>query len=53
VSRAILRSYKGEISYEPREHGCCFALSLARVPDDDENSEQERSISGEHTASAD
>jgi two-component system sensor kinase FixL len=51
VSRAILRSYSGEISFETRERGCCFALSLARVPNDE--SEQEEGISGENKAPAD
>jgi two-component system, LuxR family, sensor kinase FixL len=50
VSRAILRSYSGEISFEPRNQGCCFAVSLARVPNDDDCG-QERS--GEHTSFAD
>jgi two-component system, LuxR family, sensor kinase FixL len=28
VSRAIMRSFGGELSYEPRPHGCCFAVIL-------------------------
>jgi two-component system, LuxR family, sensor kinase FixL len=52
VSRAILRSYSGEISFEPRDQGCCFAVSLARVPNDGDCG-QERSASGEHTSLAD
>jgi len=31
VSRAILRSCGGDLSFEPRNQGCCFAVSLARV----------------------
>lgn len=31
VSRAILRSCGGDLVYEPRVAGCCFAVSLARV----------------------
>lgn len=31
VSRAILRSCGGDLSFEPRSEGCCFAVSLARV----------------------
>jgi two-component system, LuxR family, sensor kinase FixL len=50
VSRAILRSYSGDIFFEPREHGCCFAISLARVPEDESGHEQ--STSGEHAAPA-
>ena len=30
VSRAILRSFRGELRHEPRSKGCCFAVSLAR-----------------------
>lgn len=28
VSRAIMRSFGGELSYEPRSEGCCFAVIL-------------------------
>src|SRR5208282_3627531 len=28
VSRAIVRSFGGELSYEPRSEGCCFAVVL-------------------------
>ena len=28
VSRAILRSFGGELGYEPRSEGCCFAVAL-------------------------
>jgi two-component system, LuxR family, sensor kinase FixL len=31
VSRAILRSCGGDLTFEPRQEGCCFAVSLARV----------------------
>jgi signal transduction histidine kinase len=31
VSRAILRSCGGDLTFEPRTEGCCFAVSLARV----------------------
>jgi len=34
VSRSIMRSFGGELLYEPRAHGCCFAVvvpALARV----------------------
>jgi len=33
VSRAILRSCGGDLVFEPRTEGCCFAVSLARVAD--------------------
>jgi two-component system, LuxR family, sensor kinase FixL len=31
VSRAILRSFGGELKFEPRVRGCCFAVRLVRV----------------------
>jgi two-component system, LuxR family, sensor kinase FixL len=31
VSRGILRSFGGELRFEPRAVGCCFAVRLARV----------------------
>lgn len=33
VSRAILRSFGGELKFEPRSEGCCFAVSLGAVSD--------------------
>jgi len=30
VSRAILRSFRGNLQHEPRSEGCCFAISLTR-----------------------
>jgi two-component system, LuxR family, sensor kinase FixL len=33
VSRAILRSFGGELRFEPRAEGCCFAVNLARASD--------------------
>ena len=30
VSRAILRSFRGDLQHEPSSEGCCFAVSLAR-----------------------
>lgn len=33
VSRAILRSFRGDLLYEPRIVGCCFAVVLARAHD--------------------
>ena len=31
VSRAILRSFGGELTFEPRSKGCCFAVNLTTV----------------------
>ena len=33
VSRAILRTFGGELTFEPRSQGCCFAVNLATVTD--------------------
>jgi C4-dicarboxylate-specific signal transduction histidine kinase len=30
VSRALMRSFSGNLSFEPRESGCCFAVTLQR-----------------------
>ena len=37
VSRAILRSFGGDLRFEPRAEGCCFAVRLARVSDKKES----------------
>ena len=39
VSRAIMRSFGGELSYEPRPEGCCFAvaLPLGVIPEEEAN----------------
>jgi two-component system, LuxR family, sensor kinase FixL len=37
VSRAILRNCGGELSFEPRVKGCCFAVRLARVSERQES----------------
>src|SRR5260370_14496381 len=31
VSRAILRTFRGDLHYEPRDMGCCFAVFLVTV----------------------
>jgi len=30
VSRAILRSFRGDLQHEPSSEGCCFVINLAR-----------------------
>jgi two-component system sensor kinase FixL len=32
VSRAILKSFGGDITFEPRPRGCCFAIMLHSIP---------------------
>jgi two-component system sensor kinase FixL len=40
VSRAILRSFGGELKYEPRGTGCCFAVTLVRLFDRKESADE-------------
>ena len=40
VSRAILRSFGGELVFEPRAEGCCFAVRLTRVTDSQESRDE-------------
>jgi two-component system, LuxR family, sensor kinase FixL len=40
VSRAILRSFGGELKFEPRTRGSCFAVSLATVLDGRESPDE-------------
>jgi two-component system, LuxR family, sensor kinase FixL len=39
VSRAILRSFGGELAFESRTEGCCFAVNLTRVENKQESSD--------------
>jgi two-component system, LuxR family, sensor kinase FixL len=39
VSRAILRSFGGELKFEPRNLGCCFAVNLTTVSNRKESPE--------------
>ena len=36
VSRALVKSFGGDLVYEHRDHGCCFAVVLQRVADAEE-----------------
>jgi PAS domain S-box-containing protein len=38
VSRAILRSFRGDLRFEPSNNGCCFAVTLARYINSGDNS---------------
>ena len=33
VSRALVRGFRGDLVHEPRREGCCFAITLAAVPE--------------------
>jgi len=41
VSRAILRSFGGELVFEPRTEGCCFAVRLTRGNNKQESSDEQ------------
>lgn len=45
LSRAFMRSFRGDLRYEPDHSGCSFVLDLAIPVDDDENL-----TTGEHAA---
>jgi PAS domain S-box-containing protein len=36
VSRALVKNFSGDLVYEPRAQGCCFAVVLERVNDTEE-----------------
>jgi signal transduction histidine kinase len=40
VSRAILRSFAGELVFEPRTEGCCSAVRLTRAAESQESSDE-------------
>jgi two-component system, LuxR family, sensor kinase FixL len=40
VSRAILRSFGGDLRFEPRNEGCCFAISLAKAHYKDDGADE-------------
>ena len=40
VSRALLRSFGGELVFEPRTEGCCFAVRLNKVIDKQESRDE-------------
>jgi two-component system sensor kinase FixL len=40
ISRAILRSFGGELVFEPRTEGCCFAVRLSRLIDRQESTDE-------------
>jgi signal transduction histidine kinase len=35
LSRTFVRAFRGDLQYEPRPHGSCFAVLLAVAPEDD------------------
>jgi C4-dicarboxylate-specific signal transduction histidine kinase len=49
VSRALLRGFRGDLIYSPRQAGCCFTISLTAVAeagDQDKNAEHTAVIAG-------
>jgi two-component system, LuxR family, sensor kinase FixL len=41
VSRAILCSFGGELVFEPRSEGCCFAIRLTRAANSQESCDEQ------------
>ena len=50
LSRAFMRSFRGDLRYEPDQPGCCFVLELIAVPDAEEPRLQTTEPSAEHAA---
>jgi two-component system sensor kinase FixL len=50
LSRAFMRSFRGDLRYEPDHPGCCFVLELIAVPDAEENTPQISEQNAEHAA---
>jgi two-component system, LuxR family, sensor kinase FixL len=50
LSRAFMRSFRGDLRYEPDQPGCCFVLELIAVPDAEEPAPQPSESSPEHAA---
>jgi C4-dicarboxylate-specific signal transduction histidine kinase len=49
VSRALVRGFRGDLSYVPRAEGCCFTISLtvvAETGDREKNAEHTPVIAG-------
>jgi len=39
LSRTFVRAFRGDLQYEPQPQGCCFAVLLAAVPDEEDDRE--------------
>jgi two-component system, LuxR family, sensor kinase FixL len=50
LSRAFMRSFRGDLRYDPDHPGCCFVLELIALPDAEEHTPQTSELSTEHAA---
>jgi len=50
LSRAFMRSFRGDLRYDPEQPGCCFVLELIALPDPEEHTPQSSEPSTEHAA---
>src|SRR5665213_397589 len=50
LSRAFMRSFRGDLRYDPDQPGCCFVLELIALPDAEEHTPQTPELSTEHAA---
>jgi PAS domain S-box-containing protein len=50
LSRAFMRSFRGDLRYDPDHPGCCFVLELIALPDAEEPTPQASEPSTEHAA---
>jgi len=48
LSRAFMRSFRGDLRYEPDHPGCCFVLELIALADIEENTPQDPEPNIEH-----
>jgi len=50
LSRAFMRSFRGDLRHDPDQPGCCFVLELIAIPDAEEHTPQTSEQSIEHAA---
>jgi two-component system, LuxR family, sensor kinase FixL len=50
LSRAFMRSFRGDLRYDPDQPGCCFVLELIALPDAEEHTPQDSEPSTVHAA---
>jgi PAS domain S-box-containing protein len=50
LSRAFMRSFRGDLRYDPDQPGCCFVLELIALPDAKEPAPQTSHQNAEHAA---
>ena len=50
LSRAFMRSFRGDLRYDPEQPGCCFVLELITLPDTEEHTPPTGEQNTEHAA---